>query len=150
MSDPNLSPLMQAHQHVTDARSELRQQSQSRNEYLFKFIIWAIEDLVRHLEEQDLAAKEEDSPSLQPVSYPGGTQWAIKRNYRRLPTQYPIPVNKGLIVASVQYLTGFRSESEARDYLDKVLTPAAELDVPDSPELWPELVCADIEWKVAK
>lgn len=95
---------------------------------------------------------QNDCPTCppEPVSYPGGTQWAIKRNYRRLPTQYPIPVNKGLIVASVQYLTGFRSESEARDYLDKVLTPAAELDVPDSPELWPELVCADIEWKVAK
>ncbi len=65
----------------------------------------------------------------EPVSYPGGVQWAIRHTLGSGGCWYEI----------------WREEADARKRL------AQERDaLRKHPELWPELVCADIEWKVAK
>jgi hypothetical protein len=71
------------------------------------------------------------TPTTEPVTYPGGTMWAIK---------WPNSPD-------VEFWG--RNEYQARREL-AVYTFEAKQDHPDSPELWPQLVRADITWKVVE
>jgi len=81
------------------------------------------------------AAKCEPHPA--PVSYPGGTQWAVKRNHYQIQSLQVVDYDQ------------YETEDDARWACGKLLDHVNSI-WPDHPEYAPELVYADIEWKVAE
>lgn len=68
--------------------------------------------------------------------YPGGVQWAVKRNDLD-PDDGP---------GNPTYMR-MESEKQAREWYDSMLS-SAKINIPEHPECWPELVAARIHWQV--
>jgi hypothetical protein len=73
----------------------------------------------------------------EPVTYPGGTQWAIKHNNMRRPVYEPIEAYPAV------------TEYEAKRKFARAMG-LAQQTWPDNPDKWPQLVSAHITWQVVE